>query len=141
MTMNMQAAASKFCLLVLLLMISAAAPGMQSRLLDDIFAPDDEISNEEHLMQDYNDAMGMHNKNREDLDLEYESESRHADSEPMEIRTECPCPKVYVVKDQLETLQSISVKCNAPFMLLDNPHIQLDSDDALPGLVLEIYCA
>lgn len=46
------------------------------------------------------------------------------------------CREIYVVKDG-ETLQSISVRCDAPFILMDNPHIQ-DTDDVSAGLVLTL---
>jgi len=36
-----------------------------------------------------------------------------------------------------ETLQTISEKCNAPFILIDNPHIQ-DTDDISEGVPLKI---
>lgn len=44
------------------------------------------------------------------------------------------CEEVYVVRDG-ETLQTISERCNAHFILVDNPHI-LDTDDVVPGTVL-----
>lgn len=47
-----------------------------------------------------------------------------------------PCGDIYVVKEG-ETLQIISDKCHAPFILIDNPHIQ-DTDDVSPGSVLQI---
>lgn len=48
-----------------------------------------------------------------------------------------PCEEVYVVRDDGETLQTISEKCHAPFILLDNPHVQ-DTDDISTGSVLLI---
>jgi len=47
-----------------------------------------------------------------------------------------PCEEIYIVEEG-ETLQTISEKCNAPFILMDNPHIQ-DTDDLSQGLVLQI---
>lgn len=47
-----------------------------------------------------------------------------------------PCEEMYIVEEG-ETLQTISEKCNAPFILMDNPHIQ-DTDDLSQGLVLKI---
>ncbi|GLJ55986.1 hypothetical protein SUGI_1201920 [Cryptomeria japonica] len=47
-----------------------------------------------------------------------------------------PCEEIYTVEEG-ETLQTISEKCNAPFILMDNPHIQ-DTDDLSQGLVLKI---
>ncbi|CAA6667802.1 unnamed protein product [Spirodela intermedia] len=41
------------------------------------------------------------------------------------------------VAEEGETLQTISVKCDADFILDDNPHIQ-DTDDVGPGTVLFI---
>jgi hypothetical protein len=46
------------------------------------------------------------------------------------------CREIYVVKDG-ETLQSISIRCDTPFILIDNPHIQ-DTDDVSAGLVLTL---
>ncbi|KAJ8619609.1 hypothetical protein MRB53_028138 [Persea americana] len=46
------------------------------------------------------------------------------------------CEEVYVVRDG-ETLQSISERCDAPFILIDNPHV-LDTDDVVPGTVLTV---
>ncbi|RWW17929.1 hypothetical protein GW17_00018118, partial [Ensete ventricosum] len=47
-----------------------------------------------------------------------------------------PCDEIYVVR-QGETLQTISDKCDDPYILEENPHIQ-DFDDVYPGLVLKI---
>eukprot|EP01018_Ginkgo_biloba_P037926 Gb_39268 [translate_table: standard] len=49
---------------------------------------------------------------------------------------EYPCEEIYIVKEG-ETLQTISEKCNAPFILMENTHIQ-DTDDLSQGLVLKI---
>ena len=46
------------------------------------------------------------------------------------------CEEIYIVGDG-ETLQTISEKCNAPFILFDNPHIQ-DIDDISEGVPLKI---
>ncbi|GLJ55989.1 hypothetical protein SUGI_1201990 [Cryptomeria japonica] len=46
------------------------------------------------------------------------------------------CEEIYTVEEG-ESLQTISEKCNAPFILMDNPHIQ-DTDDLSQGLVLKI---
>ncbi|CAA7404618.1 unnamed protein product [Spirodela intermedia] len=46
------------------------------------------------------------------------------------------CEELYVAEEG-ETLQTISVKCDADFILDDNPHIQ-DTDDVGPGTVLFI---
>ena len=48
-----------------------------------------------------------------------------------------PCGEVYVVRDEGETLQTISVRCHAPSIMEDNPHIT-DYDDLSPGAVLLI---
>ncbi|KAH7352665.1 hypothetical protein KP509_19G057100 [Ceratopteris richardii] len=53
-------------------------------------------------------------------------------------RWRCPCGDVYRVGEG-ETLQTISAKCHAPLLLLDNLHIQ-DADDVSPGLPLKITC-
>ncbi|KAH6555713.1 hypothetical protein KP509_1Z233900 [Ceratopteris richardii] len=45
-------------------------------------------------------------------------------------RWRCPCGDVYRVGEG-ETLQTISAKCHAPLLLLDNLHIQ-DADDVSP---------
>ncbi|MQL71169.1 hypothetical protein Taro_003445 [Colocasia esculenta] len=47
-----------------------------------------------------------------------------------------PCDEVYVAKEG-ETLHTISAKCDAPFILDDNPQIQ-DDHDVGPGTVLII---
>ncbi|GAV86837.1 LysM domain-containing protein, partial [Cephalotus follicularis] len=47
-----------------------------------------------------------------------------------------PCDKIYVVKEG-ETLDSISDKCDDPFILKHNPHIN-DPDDVFPGLVINL---
>ena len=52
-----------------------------------------------------------------------------------DLRTR-PCEEIYVVTDG-ETLQSISTRCNAPFILVDNPHV-LDTDDVGAGTVLTV---
>ncbi|KAH7352671.1 hypothetical protein KP509_19G057500 [Ceratopteris richardii] len=52
--------------------------------------------------------------------------------------SDCPCREFYTVEEG-ETLQSISADCNAPFILLDNPHVQ-DADDVWPGLLLRLTC-
>ncbi|RAL46240.1 hypothetical protein DM860_016673 [Cuscuta australis] len=46
------------------------------------------------------------------------------------------CNEIYVVKEG-ESLQTISDKCNDPFILEENTHIN-DFDDVFPGLVLKI---
>ncbi|KMZ63820.1 hypothetical protein ZOSMA_397G00060 [Zostera marina] len=46
------------------------------------------------------------------------------------------CEEMYVVKEG-DTLQSISAKCNDPFILEENPFIQQDND-VYPGLVIKI---
>ncbi|XVF79960.1 hypothetical protein PTKIN_Ptkin15bG0032200 [Pterospermum kingtungense] len=46
------------------------------------------------------------------------------------------CDEIYVVGEG-ETLHSISDKCNDPFIVEQNPHIQ-DPDDVFPGLVIKI---
>ncbi|MQL71170.1 hypothetical protein Taro_003444 [Colocasia esculenta] len=52
------------------------------------------------------------------------------------VRRQVPCDEVYVAKEG-ETLQTIAVKCDAPFVLDDNPQIQ-DDNDVGPGTVLII---
>eukprot|EP01018_Ginkgo_biloba_P032498 Gb_36040 [translate_table: standard] len=52
------------------------------------------------------------------------------------LRDGCGCGEIYVVKDG-ETLQTISDRCNAPFILVDNPQIR-DTDDVYAGLVLKL---
>ncbi|KAI6674119.1 hypothetical protein NL676_002025 [Syzygium grande] len=52
------------------------------------------------------------------------------------INGDKPCDEVYVVRKG-ETLQTISAKCEDPFILENNPHIY-DPDDVYPGLVLMI---
>ncbi|KAH7537960.1 hypothetical protein FEM48_Zijuj03G0148500 [Ziziphus jujuba var. spinosa] len=47
-----------------------------------------------------------------------------------------PCDEIYVVGEG-ETLHTISDKCNDPFIVERNPHIQ-DPDDVFPGLVIKI---
>ncbi|KAL5991002.1 hypothetical protein ACLOJK_011908 [Asimina triloba] len=47
-----------------------------------------------------------------------------------------PCDELYVVKEG-ETIQTISAKCNARFILPDNPHV-MDTDDVWPGMVLMV---
>ncbi|KAL6495449.1 hypothetical protein OROGR_030012 [Orobanche gracilis] len=44
--------------------------------------------------------------------------------------------EIYVVGEG-ETLQTISEKCDDPFILEQNPHIH-DPDDVFPGLVIKI---
>lgn len=46
------------------------------------------------------------------------------------------CSDIYVVREG-ETLHSISDKCDDPFILENNPHIQ-QHDDVSPGLVIKI---
>ncbi|GFP98520.1 hypothetical protein PHJA_001995900 [Phtheirospermum japonicum] len=46
------------------------------------------------------------------------------------------CDEIYQVKEG-ETLHSISDKCNDPFILENNPHVQ-QHDDVFPGLVIRI---
>nr|GLL34432.1 uncharacterized protein LOC109155627 [Ipomoea trifida]GMD31640.1 LysM domain containing protein [Ipomoea batatas]GMD34787.1 LysM domain containing protein [Ipomoea batatas] len=46
------------------------------------------------------------------------------------------CDEIYVVKEG-ETLQTISDKCNDPFILEENTQIK-DFDDVFPGLVIKI---
>jgi len=52
------------------------------------------------------------------------------------IVEERPCEEIYMVGEG-ETLQTISEKCNAPFIFIDNPHIQ-DTDDISEGVPLKI---
>jgi len=52
------------------------------------------------------------------------------------VKKEHPCDEIYIVGEG-ETLQTISEKCNAPFILIDNPHIQ-DTDDISEGVPLKI---
>ncbi|KAJ3682092.1 hypothetical protein LUZ60_014665 [Juncus effusus] len=47
-----------------------------------------------------------------------------------------PCDEIYVVSEG-ETLNSISDKCDDPFIVERNPHIH-DPDDVFPGLVIMI---
>ncbi|KAG6786720.1 hypothetical protein NC652_006648 [Populus alba x Populus x berolinensis] len=47
-----------------------------------------------------------------------------------------PCDEIYVVKEG-ETLNTISDKCDDPFIVEENPHIH-DPDDVFPGLVIKI---
>lgn len=53
------------------------------------------------------------------------------------VNKERPCEEIYIV-GKGETLQTISVKCKADFILIDNPHIQ-DTDDIYEGLPLQIF--
>ncbi|GAU41281.1 hypothetical protein TSUD_349210 [Trifolium subterraneum] len=46
------------------------------------------------------------------------------------------CDEIYVVGEG-ETLNTISDKCNDPFIVENNPHIH-DPDDVFPGLVIKI---
>lgn len=46
------------------------------------------------------------------------------------------CNEIYQVREG-ETLHSISDKCDDPFILENNPHIQ-QHDDVFPGLVIKI---
>lgn len=46
------------------------------------------------------------------------------------------CDEIYVVEEG-ESLQTISDKCNDPFILEENTQIN-DDDDVFPGLVLKI---
>ncbi|KAF3787298.1 hypothetical protein EJ110_NYTH23389 [Nymphaea thermarum] len=46
------------------------------------------------------------------------------------------CDELYVVQEG-ETLNTISEKCDDPFIVENNPHIQ-DPDDVFPGLVIKI---
>ncbi|KAL3829613.1 hypothetical protein ACJIZ3_018415 [Penstemon smallii] len=46
------------------------------------------------------------------------------------------CDEIYRVKEG-ETLHSISDKCNDPFILENNPHVQ-QHDDVSPGFVIKI---
>ncbi|KAL8495393.1 hypothetical protein ACS0TY_019512 [Phlomoides rotata] len=46
------------------------------------------------------------------------------------------CNEIYKVKEG-ETLHSISDKCNDPYILENNPHIQ-QHDDVFPGLLIKI---
>ncbi|XP_045802440.1 uncharacterized protein LOC123896032 [Trifolium pratense] len=46
------------------------------------------------------------------------------------------CDEMYVVGEG-ETLNTISDKCNDPFIVENNPHIH-DPDDVFPGLVIKI---
>ena len=59
-----------------------------------------------------------------------------ATARPM-FNKERPCAEIYIV-GKGETLQTISEKCNAPFILIDNPHIQ-DTDDIYEGLPLRLW--
>ncbi|KAK3220817.1 hypothetical protein Dsin_014787 [Dipteronia sinensis] len=47
-----------------------------------------------------------------------------------------PCDEIYVVGEG-ETLNTISDKCDDPFIVERNPHIH-DPDDVFPGLVIKI---
>lgn len=47
-----------------------------------------------------------------------------------------PCDEIYVVREG-ETLHTISDKCDDPFIIEQNPHIN-DPDDVFPGLVIKI---
>ncbi|KAM5559528.1 hypothetical protein ABKV19_020939 [Rosa sericea] len=47
-----------------------------------------------------------------------------------------PCDEIYVVHEG-ETLQTISEKCEDPYIVEENPHIH-DPDDVFPGLVIKI---
>ncbi|GMJ13551.1 hypothetical protein HRI_005024300 [Hibiscus trionum] len=47
-----------------------------------------------------------------------------------------PCDEIYVVGEG-ETLHTISAKCDDPFIVERNPHIN-DPDDVFPGLVIHI---
>ncbi|KAJ6882984.1 hypothetical protein NC651_029298 [Populus alba x Populus x berolinensis] len=47
-----------------------------------------------------------------------------------------PCDDIYVVGEG-ETLNTISEKCDDPFIVEQNPHIH-DPDDVYPGLVIKI---
>lgn len=49
---------------------------------------------------------------------------------------ERPCDEIYTVREG-ETLHSISHKCNDPFIIERNPHIN-DPDDVFPGLIIKI---
>nr|ABR16814.1 unknown [Picea sitchensis] len=60
----------------------------------------------------------------------------NADAMTIVNRHNRPCEEIYIVGEG-ETLQTISEKCNAPFILFDNPHIQ-DTDDIYEGLPLKI---
>eukprot|EP00246_Nothoceros_aenigmaticus_P012184 TRINITY_DN3649_c0_g1_i1.p2 TRINITY_DN3649_c0_g1~~TRINITY_DN3649_c0_g1_i1.p2 ORF type:complete len:107 (+),score=6.32 TRINITY_DN3649_c0_g1_i1:385-705(+) len=55
------------------------------------------------------------------------------------LRRGCPCGDVHVVQEG-ETLQSISEKCNDPFLLVDNPQIE-DSDVLFAGVALKVQCS
>ncbi|KAJ7551911.1 hypothetical protein O6H91_06G034300 [Diphasiastrum complanatum] len=59
------------------------------------------------------------------------------DSRNLKLQS-CPCEELYLVKGD-DTLHSVSSKCSAPFILIDNPQIQ-DDDDIAEGLVLKIQC-
>jgi hypothetical protein len=52
------------------------------------------------------------------------------------VKKEYQCEEIYIVGEG-ETLQTISEKCNAPFILFDNPHIE-DTDDIYEGVPLKI---
>ncbi|PKU59220.1 uncharacterized protein LOC110098555 [Dendrobium catenatum] len=47
-----------------------------------------------------------------------------------------PCDELYVVGEG-ETLHTISAKCEDPYIVERNPHVN-DPDDVYPGLVLQI---
>ncbi|KAL0923464.1 hypothetical protein M5K25_007522 [Dendrobium thyrsiflorum] len=47
-----------------------------------------------------------------------------------------PCDELYVVGEG-ETLNTISAKCEDPYIVERNPHVY-DPDDVYPGLVLQI---
>ncbi|KAK9292739.1 hypothetical protein L1049_020719 [Liquidambar formosana] len=47
-----------------------------------------------------------------------------------------PCDEIYVVGEG-ETLNTISEKCDDPYIVEQNPHIH-DPDDVFPGLVIKI---
>lgn len=46
------------------------------------------------------------------------------------------CDEIYIVREG-ETLQTISEKCEDPYIVEENPHIH-DPDDVFPGLVIKI---
>ena len=50
----------------------------------------------------------------------------------------CPCGETYMVHEG-ESLQSISQKCNDPFVVEGNP--QLELEDVVPGQLLRVQCS
>ncbi|KAE8681487.1 putative Pentatricopeptide repeat-containing protein [Hibiscus syriacus] len=59
-----------------------------------------------------------------------------ADVKGRQLLSRRPCDEIYVVGEG-ETLHTISDKCDDPFIVERNPHIN-DPDDVFPGLVIHI---